>query len=58
MTILSQSRNAGITGWKRLFGWLQAFDEALDFDPVDQAIGDLNRRVSELEKIVSDLKGP
>lgn len=55
MTILSESRNASTTGWKRLFVWLQALEEALDYDPSNRAIGDLNRKVSELEKAVSDL---
>lgn len=55
MTILSQNRNTGITAWKRLSQWLQAFGEALDFDPLDQVADAFNRKVSELEKTVSDL---
>lgn len=56
MTILSRSKNLVSPGWQRLIRWLQAFDEAIDSDPVDRAIGDLNHRLSELEKIVYEFK--
>lgn len=56
MTILPESANGSITGWKRLLVWLKAFEDALDCDPVDRAVGDLNRKISELEATVRDLK--
>lgn len=58
MTILPRSGIVSIASWKRLFKWLQAFAEALDSDPVGRTVGDLNQKVSELEKTVRDLKAP
>ena len=42
--------------WRKSLGWIREFEEALEFNPTQASIDQLNRQVTELKGVVRNLE--
>lgn len=56
MSFNTETSNQRIGGWRKLSQWIRAFDESLDFDPIEYTLAQANRNVSQLETRVQELE--